>query len=174
MKILSFWLCDWTYEYKPWILKVLFWPKYYGKTIKLTVSFKKMWCSPKKLSKRWSKIVIKSKILSFWLGLWTKEKTNQKVDQNYTKKLSWVVFTWCSLVFTTMWTTVNSNELQWTPMISSELQVNTRWKPYNFFCWCLPGVHLMFTGVHLCSLVFTGVHRCSLVFTCVHWCSGDC
>ena len=47
-----------------------------------------MWCSPKKLSKRWSKIVIKSKKLSFWLGFWTKEKTNQKVDQNYTKKLS--------------------------------------------------------------------------------------
>ena len=73
MKIQSFWLCDWTYEYQSWILKVLFGPKYYGKTIKLTVSFKKMWCSPKKLSKSWSKILVKSKNLSFCLGLWTKD-----------------------------------------------------------------------------------------------------
>ena len=51
-KNLSFWLGLWTKDHKPLILKVAFGPKLYEKGIRLTISYKKMWCSPKKLTKR--------------------------------------------------------------------------------------------------------------------------
>ena len=41
----------WTKDHKPLILKVAFGPNLYEKGIRLTISYKKVWYSPKKLTK---------------------------------------------------------------------------------------------------------------------------